>query len=130
MAETKAKVITLDELKAHSKKEDLYVLLSGKGQWADRFPARVSAAILTPRLSSRCSIFCLEVHRRGLCRVSILCEARFDRLTFFQHPGGDEVILAEAGMSSDIVFFCLRHPYVGIIRQGRDRSVRGCWTLG
>jgi len=63
MSETK--VITLEELKEHSKKDDLYVLISGKVYAVSKF--------------------------------------------IDEHPGGDEVILAEAGKDATEAFEDVGH---------------------
>lgn len=87
------KIITQAELLEHTKKDSLYVLLHNKGQsqyhdvsfFIRSFPFVALQSTMSPSSSTR-----YGYHMRQYA-------TELAHIANQQHPGGDEVILAEAG---------------------------------
>lgn len=87
-----SKVVTLEELKKHNGKDSLYILIHGKGQFM--------TANQMVRLRVLIGLVQFTTLRNSLMRFVVqLCLLIHFLLPglMWQHPGGDEVVLAEAG---------------------------------
>ena len=84
------KIVTYEELKAHDTKDSLWLLVSGKGRQSANYQTLVES------VDNAYSLRHYKIHRRGgYCRQRGFLSSRLNHS--IKHPGGDEVLFAEAG---------------------------------